>query len=100
MRAMRGAMLPERAHLGEGSILEGRYRLDRIVGEGGFGVVYAGSHLTLATPIAVKIVRPDARLADIAGSFLEEARMLSRLRHSNIVRVLDAGVVQGSAGSD
>src|SRR5262245_52790250 len=94
----------------EGSILEGRYRLDRVVGRGGFGLVYAGRHLRLDAPIAVKVIHargagdgalpepPGETQAARAGSFLDEARMLSRLRHPNIVRVLDAGVSPDAAG--
>jgi serine/threonine-protein kinase len=85
-----------------GTILERKYRIDSPVAEGGFGVVYAGHHLSLDVPVAVKILKPDREVADEdwtdrVTSFLEEARMLARLRHPNIVAALDSGVVHVDA---
>lgn len=77
---------------GIGKILDGRYRLDRVVGEGGFGVVYAGRHLVLDSPVALKFSRIEGS-ADASLAFLDEAKLLSRLRHPHIVRVLDAGLL-------
>src|SRR4051794_24955566 len=85
----------------EGTLLEGRYRVDRAVGEGGFGEVYSGVHLTLQMPIAVKVMRltgTEREVSELCTRFLEEARILSGLRHPNIVRVLDAGVLTGVDG--
>src|SRR5438552_17391198 len=80
-----------------GTLLDSKYRIDRVVAEGGFGVVYAGLHLALHAPIAVKVLRrgagPEAGAwADLLASFLQEARTVARLRHPNIVAVLDVGV--------
>ncbi len=82
--------------LGVGTLLEGRFRLDRVVGEGGFGIVYAGWHLALDAPIAIKCVRLEASAPDISIAFLDEAKVLSRLRHPNIVRVLDVGMLHAT----
>ncbi|MFO0554188.1 MAG: protein kinase [Polyangiaceae bacterium] len=94
--------VPRSPGLAPGSILEGRYRLNRKVGEGGHGVVFSGYHLTLDQPLAIKVVRlVDERgslVGDRAARFLDEARTLSKLRHSNIVRVLDVGVHLGGEG--
>jgi eukaryotic-like serine/threonine-protein kinase len=84
-----------------GSIIAGRYRVDRVVAAGGFGVVHAGRHLVLDAPIAIKVLRSDRfqgeqRACQVAA-LLDEARVLARLRHPNIVSVLDAGVVVESA---
>lgn len=81
-----------------GTVIEGRYRVDRLVGEGGFGSVYQGVQLTVDWPIAIKFLRIDAALpadkrADLLSHFVEEARMLSRLRHDCVVRTLDQGIV-------
>ncbi|MFO0554687.1 MAG: protein kinase [Polyangiaceae bacterium] len=82
-----------------GAVLEGRYRLDKKVGEGGHGVVYAGHHLMLDQALAIKVVRLNddggALVGERAARFLDEARTMSKLRHSNIVRVLDVGVHMG-----
>ncbi len=42
-----------------GSVIDGRYRVDEVVGEGGFGVVYAGRHLGFDEAIAIKCLKLD-----------------------------------------
>lgn len=83
-------------------LIDGRYRLDRSVGHGGFGHVYAGVHLTLDVRIAVKVLKLPAdatpeRRADLGARFLEEGRVLTRLRHPNIVAALDLGLLPPGA---
>jgi serine/threonine protein kinase len=93
----RGTTTHSQPPLEANTILAGRYRVDRMVASGGFGTVYAGRHLVLSAPIAIKVLRTD-RFREAGGTdhelgnFLEEARMLARLRHPNVVSVLDAGV--------
>ena len=75
-----------------GSSIAGTYRLDRILGEGGFGTVYAGVHEWTGRPVAAKIM--DARLAQqepFVSRFLLEARAAAQLSHPNVVDVLDMG---------
>ena len=67
----------------------GRYRLDRVLGEGGFGLVYLAHDEQLSRPVAIKVPRAD-RLA-YAGAYLTEARTIARLDHPNIVPVYDVG---------
>lgn len=69
----------------------GNYMLLRLLGRGGFAEVYLGEHRYLRTQAAVKILHTQLAQADIEG-FLREAQMVARLRHHNIVRVLDFGV--------
>ncbi len=69
----------------------GHYRLLRLLGRGGFADVYLGEHIHLNTLAAVKVL--DARLSsEEIEQFRNEARMIARLEHPNIVRVLDFGV--------
>src|SRR5262245_23051198 len=80
-----------------GSLLEKKYRVDTRVAEGGFGVVYAGQHIGLARRIAIKALKrpPDTTTTewgDMIGQFLEEARLVARLRHPAVVGVMDSGV--------
>lgn len=80
-----------------GSLLDKKYRVDERVAEGGFGVVYAGRHIGLARPLAIKVLkRPpettDAGWGDMVGRFLEEARLVAKLRHPAVVSVMDAGI--------
>lgn len=82
-----------------GSVLEGRYRLESLVGEGGFGVVYRGYHLVFEHPVAVKCLKTPAHFnsdarATFVARFREEGKLLSRLSESpGIVRVFDYGVI-------
>ncbi|CAN5636171.1 hypothetical protein BH09MYX1_BH09MYX1_30820 [soil metagenome] len=84
-----------------GKLIDGRYRLDRVAGQGAFGVVYEAHHIALDTRVAVKVMRGGdtseglAPRPDKVAQFLSEARTSSSLRHPAIVRVLDAGVVDG-----
>ena len=80
-----------------GSIFERKYRVDRVVAEGGFGIVYAALHLALGTQVALKVLRPQLRLSrddwtDHIHQFREEATALTRLRRSHVVQVLDSGI--------
>ena len=65
------------------------YRLTRLLGAGGFGEVYLAEHLYRTTQVAIKILPQLAQ--DDLHSFLIEARTF-RLKHPNIVQVLDFGV--------
>jgi eukaryotic-like serine/threonine-protein kinase len=75
-----------------GSVVAGKYRLDRVIGFGGMGIVCAATHLELGTPIAVKFVRPE-RAADerAAARFLTEARAAAQLQSQYACRVMDCG---------
>src|SRR5262245_45562483 len=80
-----------------GTVVEGKYRVDRVLGEGGFGVVYAGTHLYLGQPIAIKCMKPlgetRAQEERMASLFLREANVLFSLTHPGIVRLYDIGVI-------
>jgi len=93
------------AGLAPGTVIDGRYRVDSEIGAGGFATVYAGQHLTLNVPVAIKVLRLASeasleRRAMLLASFSEEARLVMRLRHDNIVRTLDQGVFRPTDGSE
>jgi serine/threonine protein kinase len=77
-----------------GDVVDGRYRLIRLVGGGGFGHVYEGSDLRLGNrPVAVKLLdRSMPHEADAPRRFEQEASLLARLdEHDNLVRIIDKG---------
>lgn len=79
-----------------GQLLERKYRVDRAVAEGGFGIVYAGHHIALDAPIAIKVLKRALHLDDDAWDalreqFLAEARTVAKITHPGVVKVLDAG---------
>jgi serine/threonine protein kinase len=77
-----------------GSVLDGKYRLDKELGVGGFGAVFQGRHLVLDTPIAVKVFRPvpgNDSAIDLER-FLREGAAAARLNHPHAVQVMDSGV--------
>lgn len=79
-------------------VLAGKYALERIIGEGGMGVVYAAMHLELEQRVAVKVVRQDlATNEEVNERTLREARIAARFRSEHVARVLDAGRVESGA---
>jgi serine/threonine protein kinase len=74
----------------------GRYRLEKLVGIGGFGQVWRGFDPELQRPVAIKIARPDkAPSVQQAKAFLAEARKVAQLKHPGIVPVYDVGQEAG-----
>ena len=68
-----------------------RYQLDRVIGKGGMGIVYAGTHTWTERPVAVKILRAQFSHGDALKRFFREARTAAAIRHPNVVDVLDMG---------
>ena len=88
------SMLVEEQDLARLGQTVGNYRLDRILGRGGMGTVYAGEHVYIKKPVAVKVLHPQfARYPDAVNRFLREARAASSINHPNIVDVTDFGVL-------
>ena len=74
----------------------GRYEIERRVGLGGMGVVYAARDPQLDRRVAVKLLRPDATFPDAETArrrLVAEAQALARLSHPNVVPVFDAGLL-------
>jgi serine/threonine protein kinase len=69
----------------------GRYRLDELVGTGGFGQVWKGFDPELQRVVAIKIPRPDRISPLQTERFVEEARKVAQLKHPGIVPVHDVG---------
>jgi eukaryotic-like serine/threonine-protein kinase len=68
----------------------GKYVVKRKIGSGGWSIVYRGHHEVLGMPVAVKMLRHDmAMMEGFKRKFREEAAIIARLNHPNIVTVLD-----------
>ncbi len=75
-----------------GTRLADKYRLDHILGRGGFGTVYAGVHTWTDREIAVKVLNPEfVERHEVVQRFLQEAKAAARLKHRHVVDVLDMG---------
>jgi formylglycine-generating enzyme required for sulfatase activity len=80
------------ARLPEGPSHIGRYRVEKLLGRGGFGCVYLAHDDQLCRRVAIKVPHADiAAQPRFADSYLMEARTLARLDHANIVPVYDVG---------
>lgn len=75
-----------------GETLLGKYRVERVLGQGGMGIVLAVRHVELDEPYAVKMMHTHtADSDDSAGRFLREARASARLKGEHVARVYDVG---------
>ena len=82
---------PERLklELGVGSVIDGKYRLEGLLGEGGMGAVWWAHHLELDLPVAIKLLRADTDQTTLSERLKIEARAVAQLVHPAIVRVFD-----------
>src|SRR5256714_10888815 len=73
--------------LARGTIID-KYCIDRVLGRGGFAVVYRATHLLLGSAVAIKLVRPRvlARQPGLSALLCQEARFAARTNHPNVVR--------------
>ena len=81
-----------------GSIVGDRFRIERILGKGGMGVVAVATHLQLEQRVAIKVLH-QAMSEDpgVVARFLREAQASARLRSDHVCRVFDIGRLDGGA---
>jgi serine/threonine-protein kinase len=85
------------AAIREGDVIDRKYRVERVLGIGGMGVVVAAQHLKLGR-VALKFLLPVAlHRPEWVARFAEEARVLSRLRSEHVVTVFDVGELPNGA---
>ena len=73
-----------------GSVLDGQYQIESLLGKGGMGAVYLARHILLGDRVAIKILPPEVRNnADWLRRFRREGQAARRLRHANAVAVHD-----------
>jgi eukaryotic-like serine/threonine-protein kinase len=83
-----------------GEVLAQKYRIDRVLGVGGMGVVVAAHHLALGQSFAIKFLHPQiAREGEAKARFLREARAAAQLRGEHVVRVTDTGALESGTGT-
>jgi serine/threonine-protein kinase len=78
-----------------GQMIQGRYRIDSILGEGGMGTVYAAEHTLMRKKVALKVLHPDmSRQPDIVERFEREALAAGHIDHPNIAAATDFGQLE------
>ncbi len=77
-----------------GTTIDGRYLVERVLGEGGMGLVYLGKHIVLGKPLAVKVLRPDvSKDQEIITRFRQEAQSASSIGNQHIIDISDFGTL-------
>ena len=77
-----------------GTVVAGKFRIERVLGEGGMGIVFSAHHLHLGRLVAIKLLKPEALAhPDIVTRFGNEARSSSRIQSEHVARVLDVGAL-------
>jgi eukaryotic-like serine/threonine-protein kinase len=75
-----------------GRILEDRYRIDVVLGEGGMGAVYQAEHLLMHKRVAIKILHPElTRVPEVVARFEREAMAAAHIDHPNVAAATDFG---------
>ena len=75
-----------------GALLDGRFRVESVLGRGGMGVVYRGRQVNVDREVAIKVLTPDGQQhEDVVKRFEREARIISKLRHPNTLKLIDFG---------
>jgi serine/threonine-protein kinase len=78
-----------------GDVIAAKYRVERILGRGGMGVVVAARHLRLRERVAIKILLPrPGATRDLMARSVREARLAMRIRSEHVVRVYDIGMLE------
>jgi serine/threonine protein kinase len=81
-----------------GELVANKYRVERVLGRGGMGVVVAAMHEQLAQRVAIKMLLPEAEASPNAlARFTREARAAATIRGEHVARVLDVGELPGGA---
>ncbi|HEX3345522.1 MAG TPA: protein kinase, partial [Polyangiaceae bacterium] len=76
--------------IGIGSLVNGKYEILRLLGDGGMGSVYEGKHTVLGSRVAIKVLHPElARRTGLVERFLQEARVAAQIRSPHVVHVTD-----------
>src|SRR5882724_6223144 len=84
--------------ISEGQVLAGKYRVERVLGRGGMGVVVAAHHLILDETVAVKFLLPETLSnVEAVARFEREARAAVKIKSEHVARVTDVGALETGA---
>jgi TolB-like protein/tRNA A-37 threonylcarbamoyl transferase component Bud32 len=75
--------------------LEGRYAVERLIGQGGMATVYLARDARHDRPVAIKVLRPELAASIGSDRFLREIRVAAHLQHPNILALYDSGEANG-----
>ncbi len=82
----------------EGEVLAGKYRIERVLGEGGMGVVVAATHIQLEQRVAIKFLLPQAmEIPEVVSRFAREARAAAKIQSEHVARVIDVATLETGA---
>ncbi|HEY3668922.1 MAG TPA: protein kinase [Polyangiaceae bacterium] len=82
----------------EGQVLAGKFRIERVLGQGGMGVVVAATHLQLDERVALKFLLPDALSnPEAVERFAREARAAVKIKSEHVARVSDVGTLESGS---
>jgi serine/threonine-protein kinase len=94
---MQGGSIPK-IGIRNGDVIEGRYRVDSVIGTGSTGVLLAATHLVLDRPVAIKLLLPEELAdADALRRFVREARAAVKIKSEHVARILDVGTLDSGA---
>lgn len=81
-----------------GAVIDGKYRVDAVIGQGGMGAVFRAWDVRLERPVAIKVVRADLLSdPDSRARFRRESQIVARLQHPSVVTVFDYGTLPDGA---
>jgi serine/threonine-protein kinase len=79
----------------EGTMLADKYRVERVLGRGGMGVVVAATHVELDQRVALKFLLPEAmESSEVVERFAREARAAVKIESEHVARVIDVGKLE------
>ncbi len=82
----------------QGQILAGKFRIERILGQGGMGVVVAATHIQLDERVALKFLLPEALAnPEAVARFAREARAAVKIKSEHVARVSDVGTLESGS---
>ena len=75
-----------------GTTIGGRYRIERLLGEGGMGAVYQAEHTLMHKRVAVKVLHPEmSQMPEVVARFEREAMAAAHIEHPNVATATDFG---------